>query len=399
VTLQSYINNIDTVKFPELPQAITHVLEELLPVLESVAAPPSQLQLCEAQVKAIEQQRAIWDNELQILLDAKGKDAPSKATISAYLDSVEASFGGEWRCALDASDLENPSNAPLEHSEVNEANDANRDEEHQRMANSLSHTQLGFDDIYTLREWATLKLESMKERLWTDFAETQALQLRGRRIQVIVKAANIVLKPSGHSVCEYSGGSWHVEGMSHEHIVASAIWYYDAQGVSPSFLKFRKQMHEPMLGQDPPSPLLELFDVQDGDPLHTELGAVCTSVGSCVAFPNSLQHQVQRFRILPGAAFGERKILCFFIVDPEHRIVSTEHVYPQDPVWMTAQVVGFLVNHIPVRGLCELVAEYEARGMSLKLAHEVRQELMRERKFYTRNQNDEFERTFSLCEH
>jgi hypothetical protein len=47
--------------------------------------------------------------------------------------------------------------------------------------------------------------------------------LRGRKLQVIVKLANIVLTPEKPT---YPGGSWHVEGMKNEHIVASGIYYY-----------------------------------------------------------------------------------------------------------------------------------------------------------------------------
>jgi hypothetical protein len=46
-------------------------------------------------------------------------------------------------------------------------------------------------------------------------------RLYGHRLQVIMKAANYILAPGQ----EYEG-SWHVEGMKHEHIVASGIYYY-----------------------------------------------------------------------------------------------------------------------------------------------------------------------------
>ena len=42
---------------------------------------------------------------------------------------------------------------------------------------------------------------------------------------MIVKLANIVLAPEKP---HYTGGSWHVEGMLGEAIVASAIYYYGA---------------------------------------------------------------------------------------------------------------------------------------------------------------------------
>jgi hypothetical protein len=43
----------------------------------------------------------------------------------------------------------------------------------------------------------------------------------GRPLKVVIKAANYILQPGQ----EYSG-TWHIEGMPHERIVASAIYYY-----------------------------------------------------------------------------------------------------------------------------------------------------------------------------
>ncbi len=58
-------------------------------------------------------------------------------------------------------------------------------------------------------------------------------------LQIIVKLANIHLtaeKP------DYAGGSWHVEGPLNEHICATAIYYYDSENVTDSFLEFRQHV-------------------------------------------------------------------------------------------------------------------------------------------------------------
>jgi hypothetical protein len=63
--------------------------------------------------------------------------------------------------------------------------------------------------------------------------------LYGQRLQVIVKAANYVLAPR-----QTYEGSWHVEGMKHEHIVASGIYYYSTTrgpDMSDSCLAFRSK--------------------------------------------------------------------------------------------------------------------------------------------------------------
>jgi hypothetical protein len=44
----------------------------------------------------------------------------------------------------------------------------------------------------------------------------------GSKRKVVIKAANYILAPGQ----EYTG-TWHIEGMPHERIVASAIYYYE----------------------------------------------------------------------------------------------------------------------------------------------------------------------------
>lgn len=57
----------------------------------------------------------------------------------------------------------------------------------------------------------------------------------GRPLQVIVKLANIELTPENSW---YEGGTWHVEGMANENIVATGIYYYDTENITDSRFKF-----------------------------------------------------------------------------------------------------------------------------------------------------------------
>jgi len=68
------------------------------------------------------------------------------------------------------------------------------------------------------------------------------INLKGRRLQVIVKIASIELTPR-NSI--YPGGSWHVEGMRNENIVATGIYYYSQENVSESTLSFRRSISDP----------------------------------------------------------------------------------------------------------------------------------------------------------
>ncbi|KAJ6588743.1 hypothetical protein B0H19DRAFT_1057870 [Mycena capillaripes] len=73
----------------------------------------------------------------------------------------------------------------------------------------------------------------------TQFAADETLapfSFEGRQLKVIVKAANYQLKPG-----ETYEGTWHMEGMPHERIVASALYYYDTDSaIVDEGLSFRK---------------------------------------------------------------------------------------------------------------------------------------------------------------
>ena len=56
-------------------------------------------------------------------------------------------------------------------------------------------------------------------------------------LQVIVKVAWIELDQTKP---EYKGGSWHVEGTPFEDICVSIVEYLEVEGLTESFLEFRK---------------------------------------------------------------------------------------------------------------------------------------------------------------
>lgn len=66
-------------------------------------------------------------------------------------------------------------------------------------------------------------------------------QFRSTGLQVIVKLANIELSPEKP---DYDGGSWHIEGQLNERICASALYYYDSENITESFLAFRHRVDD-----------------------------------------------------------------------------------------------------------------------------------------------------------
>ncbi|MET9497828.1 DUF4246 domain-containing protein [Streptomyces sp. NPDC006552] len=202
-----------------------------------------------------------------------------------------------------------------------------------------------------------------------DFAR---VDLRGSRLQVIVKLATIQLTPQRPA---YAGGSWHVEGMLNERIVSTGIYYWDSENITESRLSFRTALDDPEYEQNDDDGLREVYGLEDEDALNQTLGSAVTPAGRCLAFPNVLQHRVSPFRLTDPARPGHRKILAFFLVDPGRTIVSTSDVPPQQP-WA------------------------DTSTMTLDEARRYREQLMQERKFFVDEHNEQlYEREFSLCEH
>ncbi|MGP3987117.1 DUF4246 domain-containing protein [Streptomyces sp. 3N207] len=202
--------------------------------------------------------------------------------------------------------------------------------------------------------------------------DTARVDLRGRRLQVIAKLATIQLTPGKP---EYAGGSWHVEGMMNERIVSTAIYYWDSENITESRLSFRAAIDDPSYEQNDDTGMSDVYGLDDEDPLNQVLGSASTPAGRCLAFPNILQHRVGPFRLADPTRPGHRKILAFFLVDPSKQIVSTSDIPPQQP-WS------------------------DTSTMTLEQAKGYREQLMHERKFFVDEQNEQlFEREFSLCEH
>ncbi|MFJ5074500.1 DUF4246 domain-containing protein [Streptomyces sp. NPDC088553] len=198
------------------------------------------------------------------------------------------------------------------------------------------------------------------------------VDLRGRGLQVIVKLATIHLTPEKP---EYSGGSWHVEGMLNERIVSTGIYYWDSENITESRLSFRAALYDPEYEQNDDNGMRDVYGLEDEDALNQILGSASTPAGRCLAFPNVLQHRVGSFRLTDPTRAGHRKILAFFLVDPSEKIVSTSDVPPQQP-WS------------------------DTSTMTLDQAKDFREQLMRERKFFVDEHNEQlYEREFSLCEH
>jgi len=235
-----------------------------------------------------------------------------------------------------------------------------------------------------------------------DAIEEKYCSLRGQRLQVITKIVDYELEP-GRSY----EGVWHVEGMSHEEIVATALYvvHRDSEIVGGDIL-FKRAFHRreaeyifSSISQCRP-PLLDDI-ISDG---LMPLGKVQTPAGRLVVFPNSHVHKVRTIKNnhevttkndddnrsneergkpkherntmekknsdCSKKSFSTRRIVVFFLINPEKRILSTREVSPQ---------------------------QLECGGlMTREEAFEHRLELMKERKYTKQDWNV---REIELCEH
>mmetsp|Transcript_6264 Transcript_6264/g.15100 ORF Transcript_6264/g.15100 Transcript_6264/m.15100 type:complete len:594 (-) Transcript_6264:147-1928(-) len=232
--------------------------------------------------------------------------------------------------------------------------------------------------------------------------EMKSVGLRGRRLQVIVKAAKIHLTPS---TPVYPGGTWHVEGMRNENIAATGIYYYDQENVSPSTLSFRRAIAPPFYEQNDDEGLRQVFRIEDGQMMNESLGFIECRNRRCITFPNLFQHKVSGFELKDRTKPGHRKILVFFLVHPfEPVFLSTARVRPTDPMWLLEPIDEVLRNVTKLSsGVRRLIFSYNAdfgQGMHQEEANVHRLALMKERKFIAAHGTENvFEREFSLCEH
>ncbi|CAJ1967646.1 unnamed protein product [Cylindrotheca closterium] len=201
--------------------------------------------------------------------------------------------------------------------------------------------------------------------------EEQPISLRGKQLQVVTKIVDYELGPG-----ETYEGVWHVEGMSHEEIVATAIYFIDRdEEIEGGELLFKRAFHKQEASYifshvDQVRPRDVEFIIDEG---LQPLGQVKTVRGRLLVFPNSHVHKVTELKnasIVTDGGKKKRRIIVFFIINPERRIVSTREVPVQQ------EYAGGMMTH--------------TEALQHRLA------LMKERKYTKQDWNV---RGIELCEH
>ncbi|KAG8930961.1 hypothetical protein FRC01_002010 [Tulasnella sp. 417] len=209
--------------------------------------------------------------------------------------------------------------------------------------------------------------------------------IQGKKVQVIVKLVNIILTPENPS---YPGGSWHIEGLANESIVASGIYYYDSENITGSYLAFRMAVSG--IDETDEEITEKVFGLGRESASNQVVGTVKTASKRCIAFPNLFQHRVSPFALADPTKPGYSKIMALLLVDPERRIASTSNVPPQQMHWAQAAMATsepFSAFSLLPTELHQMVAESTDSLMSETEAKDYRLKLMDERATWVRVQN------------
>ncbi|KAF1975186.1 hypothetical protein BU23DRAFT_579235 [Bimuria novae-zelandiae CBS 107.79] len=222
-------------------------------------------------------------------------------------------------------------------------------------------------------------------------------------LQIIVKLANIHLTPEKP---DYEGGSWHIEGQENEHICASALYYYDSENITDSYLSFREGTSTNYLDtkpyeQDDHTHFERLYGITSWGPAVQELGSVFTREGRLLTFSNVLQHRVSPFSLADKTRPGHRKILALFLVDPCTRIPSTANVPPQQKEWWADMVQELdRIAKLPVELREWVINSVGDFPIELEEAKALRLKLMDERRMFVADHETRLrQETFNFCEH
>ncbi|KAK6507676.1 hypothetical protein TWF481_006099 [Arthrobotrys musiformis] len=221
------------------------------------------------------------------------------------------------------------------------------------------------------------------------------VKLEGTTARVIVKMATIVLTPEKP---KWNGGPWHVEAMKNERIVATGIYYYDQENITPSSLAFRRALDNigisrPRVGhKDHEEQLSEMYNtkVQMDCPASQEIGSIPTKKNRAIVFPNIFQHRIEPFELVDNTKNGYRRILAFFLCDPtteEHKIPTTKTVPPQQPD-VQASIINMLcktgAGKLPME-LFQIITKDLPPPISREEAEKYKEELMEERTKFREN--------------
>lgn len=257
---------------------------------------------------------------------------------------------------------------------------------------------------YQTKEKAQPKFIPRKQEVKIDakqfysWSKTNYLE-KEESLQFYVKIASIVLTPEQPT---YSFSQWHVEGMHSEHIVATAIFYFETENITDSYIEFRIPIVEPPYEQNEFEIVNYLFGLTQSARAEQTLGKIQTSQDRLIVFPNCYQHRVPSFSLLDKTKPGKRSFLLLWLVDPRVRLASTstETIDNGPRSWISNELDCHIFFKMKVELICNLITDYVSNWKNEKEIQKQVEIMMTSRKIiYTTLSTETEKRELNLCEH
>lgn len=196
-----------------------------------------------------------------------------------------------------------------------------------------------FEQVYSYAQATNFITSDPDEEDYTDFdysyePELEQASLKGKQLLVITKIVEYVLRDEESTI----DGVFHVEGMSSDHILATGTYtLHRDEGIEGGDLEFRRA-----------------FSLFEASYIHLNipqcrhwkaeeiveegirpLGNLATINKRGIVFPNSHIHRLTPIRCKPSYKNQTRRAIVFWLVDPDAKVLSTEHVPKQQNVSMS----------------------------------------------------------------
>ncbi|KAG8939067.1 hypothetical protein FRC04_007031 [Tulasnella sp. 424] len=247
-------------------------------------------------------------------------------------------------------------------------------------------------DLVTVIEALVGRFSILWDRVLTDLHPLNALggrktfaqrdnsySTQGKKLQVCVRLSGIHLTPENP---EFPGGPWSVVGRANERIVAAGVHFYDSDNVTEPEVEFRRPVSlGPSVRQQNDAQSIKLtWGLEEGEGSNQVIGAMKAPTGRSVAFPNTYQFKYSSSKLVDPTKPGYRKLIAFFLVDPENHIPSTTDIPPQQAHWPQGEGEATLGN-----------------SMTLEEAKNYREQMMNDQPGFSRALNEQhFETKLSL---
>jgi hypothetical protein len=218
-------------------------------------------------------------------------------------------------------------------------------------------------------------------------------------LQVFVQISGIELTPEQPT---YDSDHWRLDGLLNEHIVATALYCFDAENVRGSTMSFRHETcwdsppyqysgrwdnnwAAPLFGFEP-----EVESKRNGTQFS---GPVGVSQGRLIAWPNTMAHRIDPFGLEDPLRPGHLRYVKLSLVDPNYRICSTRNVPPQQHDWWFEDVAqaADLYEKLPEELVCMIQKETEGYPMGMKEAQDIRAQVEEEREFLRKARDQQWD--------